>query len=267
MNNLKNAAWAFGHQAQNRINFEFGTRSDDVLMGTEHTDFIFGFSGDDTIYASAGLDVIDGQRGFDTMVYDGSILDADISLSGLRRGPHHGLNASTAIVTLSDESGIVTSRDVLKNVEALFFAADDYTLYLNGTNNAVLAGDDTAATTENAAIVLTDLLANDRDFDGDRLTITAVDATSALGATVTMADGQITYTPAFDSLAEGEVVEDSFTYTVDDGFGGQDVATVTVTVTGTNDAPVLTLSDAAITVEESTTSVTTVAAATWMVTR
>ncbi|MGR3368306.1 MAG: ExeM/NucH family extracellular endonuclease [Sagittula sp.] len=253
---------AFGRAFTNPFNFEFGTRRGDELTGTEGTDFIFGRSGDDTVIASDGLDFIMGDRGFDTVVYSGSILDADIALSGLKKGKHHALNASTAIVTTTDAQGAVTSIDVLKQVEALYFEADDYTLYLDGTNNAVLAGDDTAATTETEAVTLdaADLLANDTEFDGDTLTIIAVDGTSALGATVTMADGQITYTPAFDELAEGETVEDTFTYTVDDGYGGTDTATVTVTVTGTNDAPVLTVSDPAITIDENTTAVTAVSA-------
>lgn len=138
---------AFGRAFTNPFNFEFGTRRGDELTGTEGTDFIFGRSGDDTVIASDGLDFIMGDRGFDTVVYSGSILDADIALSGLKKGKHHALNASTAIVTTTDAQGAVTSIDVLKQVEALYFEADDYTLYLDGTNNAVLAGDDTAATT------------------------------------------------------------------------------------------------------------------------
>ncbi|WP_425072298.1 ExeM/NucH family extracellular endonuclease [Sagittula sp. S175] len=253
-----------GHaRGHNPFNFEVGTKGGDSLTGTDGTDLIFGRSGDDTIVASLGLDIIDGGRGFDTVEYTGSILDADIDLFGLRKGKyHHALNASTAIVTQTDDSGAVVSIDVLKNIEALYFAADDFTLFLDGTNNAVLAGDDTAATTETEATTLAaaDLLANDTEFDGDTITITAVDATSALGATVTFDGTQIVYTPAFDALAEGETVEDTFTYTVDDGFGGTDTATVTVTVTGTNDAPVLTVSDAAITIDENATAVTTVSA-------
>ncbi|MBY6002837.1 ExeM/NucH family extracellular endonuclease [Salipiger bermudensis] len=253
---------AFGRQFQNPFNFEFGSRRGDQLSGTAGTDFIFGRAGDDTVTASDGLDFIDGGRGFDMVIYEGSILDADIALSGLRKGRHHGLNASTAIVTLTDAQGDVSSIDVLKKVEALHFAADDYTLFLDGTNNAVLAGDDSATTTETEALTLAeaDLLANDSEFDGDSIAITSVDATSALGASVTFANGEIVYTPAFDALAEGEILEDSFTYTVDDGYGGTDMATVTVTVTGSNDAPVLTVSDAAITIDENTTAVTTVSA-------
>ena len=97
-------------------------------------------------------------------------------------------------------------------------------------------------TDEDTAIVIdgADLLANDTDDDGDTLTITGVSALSTLGAAVVLnGDGTIGYDPsaALDYLAEGEVVEDTFTYTIDDGNGGTDTATVTFTVVGVNDGP------------------------------
>lgn len=103
-----------------------------------------------------------------------------------------------------------------------------------------------AATTENAPLFIdgADLLANDTDSDGDALTITAVSSTSALGARVLLhADGTITYDPTtsvtLDGLLDGETLADSFTYTISDGQGGVSSATVTLTVSGVNDAPVL----------------------------
>ncbi|WP_298938653.1 Ig-like domain-containing protein, partial [uncultured Ruegeria sp.] len=39
---------------------------------------------------------------------------------------------------------------------------------------------------------------------------------------------------------EGQTLTDTFTYTVDDGNGGESTATVSVVVHGTNSAPVLT---------------------------
>lgn len=245
-----------------RANFHFGTFDDDVLTGTDGRDFIFGLWGDDTIDAGAGDDVIFagwgndiiagglgsdrifGGFGFDTVTYEGSIVDYDINIG-------HGWFGRT---TVAAGDG---SRDKLFGVEALYFAADDYTLLLNGENNAVLAGDDAVETDADTALIIAaaDLLANDQEFDGDAISITGVDATSASGVSVTLLDGQISYDAgsAFDDLAEGEIATDTFNYTVDDGQGGTDIATVTVTITGTNDAPVLTASDA--TIGENITSI------------
>lgn len=240
-------------------NFEFGTRGNDALTGTEGNDRIFGFSGDDVIAASAGFDLIDGGRGFDTVTFEGSILDAAIiETCGFGRG-YHGMRTSTALVATYDVDGALSGVSTIRNVEALYFEADDYTFYLDGRNNAVLAGDDVAEAVEGKETLLNadDLLANDHEFDGDEIAITAVDETSELGATISFVDGEITYVPGetFDALAEGETVTDTFTYTVDDGQGGTDVATVTVTVTGTNDTPVLSLEDAAIVVDENSTTI------------
>ena len=56
---------------------------------------------------------------------------------------------------------------------------------------------------------------------------------------VSIVDGKIEYDPngQFESLKAGETTTDTFTYTIDDGKGGTDTASVTVTITGENDAP------------------------------
>jgi hypothetical protein len=232
----------------------FGTGRDDSLTGTSRNDALFGLSGNDRIEGGGGSDLIDGGRGFDTAVYAGAVGDYDIDLFG---GAVRSVRVASVSPTVIDQG-----TDLLTRIEALYFAADDYTLYLDGTNNAVLAGDDTAATGENGVLTLSTatLLANDREFDGQSTSVTAV-SNSAAGATVTLSGGTVSYDPGslFDALGEGETVTDTFTYTVDDGFGGTDTATVTVTITGTNDAPVLTLATA-VAIEENTTAVATASA-------
>ena len=89
--------------------------------------------------------------------------------------------------------------------------------------------------------MLRDLTANDQEFDGDELTVVAVSATSAAGASVSLVNGAVSYDPGdlFQYLNDGETATDTFTYTVDDGKGGTDTATVTVTINGVNDAAVI----------------------------
>ena len=70
-----------------------------------------------------------------------------------------------------------------------------------------------------------DLLANDTDADGHLLALQDVDTTSAQGATIALSGTRYIYTPTADFLGD-----DTFTYTVSDGFGGQASATVTVAV-------------------------------------
>jgi len=102
-----------------------------------------------------------------------------------------------------------------------------------------------AVTDENTPTTIDamDLLANDTDPDGDSLIITAVAGTSNNGASVTLAiDGsEIGYDPTgsavLDALATGDILTDSFTYTVSDGNGNFDTATVEVNVIGIDDVP------------------------------
>ncbi len=71
------------------------------------------------------------------------------------------------------------------------------------------------------------VLLNDADGDGDELSVSAFDAVSAAGGTVAVLDdGGFTYTPA-----AGFSGPDTFGYTVSDGRGGTDTATVNVNVT------------------------------------
>ncbi len=90
-------------------------------------------------------------------------------------------------------------------------------------NQPPVAVDDNASTTVDNAVIV-DVLANDSDDNGDPLTVTAV-GTAANGAVLDNGDGTVTYTPNI-----GFVGDDSFTYTIDDGQGGADTATVFVTV-------------------------------------
>ncbi|WP_319458295.1 beta strand repeat-containing protein, partial [Mycobacterium sp. RTGN3] len=126
--------------------------------------------------------------------------------------------------------------------------------FFNRTPNAV----DNSATTNEDTSATINVLGNDTDADFDALTVT--DFTQpAHGTVVKNSSGTLTYTPDADFNGT-----DTFSYTVTDdearphfhGLGGiydighEDTATVTVTVTPVNDAPVA--DDEAYTVAEDT---------------
>jgi VCBS repeat-containing protein len=124
------------------------------------------------------------------------------------------------------------------------------TITINGVNDAPVAGADTNSTDE-ATAVLGNVLTNDTDVDsGAVLSVSEVNGvganvgvqiTLASGALLTLnANGSYSYDPngSFESLAIGESTTDSFNYTVSDGLGGTDTATVTITINGANDTPV-----------------------------
>jgi len=95
--------------------------------------------------------------------------------------------------------------------------------------------------------VAIDLYVTSNDFDidaNDVLTVSAFDALSAFGASISLnADGSLRYDPtgaaALQALNEGDKVEDTFWYTASDGHGGFSSAMVTVEVAGADDGLVL----------------------------
>ena len=123
--------------------------------------------------------------------------------------------------TISDGHGGTSTATVSLTVNA------------GAVNTVPVAVNDYDSTTPDTKVTI-NALANDRDADGDTLTITRVDDTSAEGGTITLVNGQFSYTPA-----AGFVGTDTFTYTISDGRGGEATATVTVTVTadGANHEP------------------------------
>jgi hypothetical protein len=104
------------------------------------------------------------------------------------------------------------------------------TVTVTPVNDAPVAVNDSATADEDAPVNV-DVLANDSDPDGDALTVT-IGTPPFNGLASVQADGTVTYTPEADFNGQ-----DSFVYEVDDG-GLAAQATVTVTVTPVNDAPV-----------------------------
>ena len=113
------------------------------------------------------------------------------------------------------------------------------TITIAGRNDAPVANDDSAATTEDSG-ASGNVLANDTDVDGETLVVANPGVyVGAFGTLTLAADGSYSYAPnaAAQALDDGETAQDSFTYTASDG-DASDSATLTVTVTGVNDAPV-----------------------------
>ncbi len=119
---------------------------------------------------------------------------------------------------------------------------------LNGVPNAL---DDFFSTDEESLLSGVNVLDNDSDPDGDALSISdpgtreitfvGPDGLIFTATVVLGADGFLSLDPrgGFDALAVGEQATGTFTYTVADGRGGFSTAKVTLTIVGTNDAPVI----------------------------
>ncbi|MBL7187982.1 MAG: tandem-95 repeat protein [Phycisphaerae bacterium] len=108
------------------------------------------------------------------------------------------------------------------------------TITVNAINDAPVADDDAYSTDEDTPLTVgaPGVLTNDSDPDDDFLSVTLLSDVSH-GTLTLNDDGSFEYAP--DLNFHGE---DSFTYEVNDGKGGTDTATVTITVNPVNDAPV-----------------------------
>ena len=149
----------------------------------------------------------------------------------------------TAIVSVvARDNGANTSPNVNES------APKTFTITLTPSNDAPVAVNDNYSTGEDTVLSINapGLISNDRDVDlpNDTLTIATFQATSTLGATVDVSpDGKFTYdsrnAAQVQRLVTGEVGLDTFTYTLRDAAGlTSNIATVTISVTGSNDVPV-----------------------------
>ncbi|MAD89651.1 MAG: hypothetical protein CMK64_08115 [Pseudoalteromonas sp.] len=107
------------------------------------------------------------------------------------------------------------------------------TLTITPVADAPTTVNDTATTDEDTAVTI-NLLANDSDPEGDMVSSSAAIVTHPSNGSVSITNGVATYTPTANTNGQ-----DTFTYTVKDAANNtSEQATVTVTVTAVNDAPV-----------------------------
>ncbi len=111
-----------------------------------------------------------------------------------------------------------------------------------------VVNNDSATTDENTAITI-DVLANDTDSNPAQLHIDSVNTAGTKGQVTVDANTKLlSYNPngQFRSLKVGETATDTFTYVARHGSNISSSATVTVTITGVNEAPVA-VADSAVT--------------------
>ena len=154
------------------------------------------------------------------------------------KGPLHFTLDAESPLTLDDISHVLFGARLTSVGDKLTFLAP-------AAPDAIDDPVNTATTTHEDTQIIIPVLANDTDADGDKLTITGVDLGSgAHGTAMISADKQsIIYTPDKDyagANTDSKSVDATLQYSVSDGHGGQDSATVNVHVTPVADAPKVT---------------------------
>ncbi|EJG0880195.1 tandem-95 repeat protein, partial [Vibrio parahaemolyticus] len=174
-------------------------------------------------------------------------LDAD-------NGPKNGtvIVNNDGTVTYTPDDNYV-GKDTFTYVVTSGGVSESTTVTVNVTpvNDTPVAKDDIATTQEDTAVTI-DVLPNDTDIDGDKLSIQSATVPEAQGK-VEIVDGKLVFTPAENFNGHAEI-----TYTVTDG-QLTDEAKVTVTVNPVNDAPTIKV-DAVESITEDAVSTDTVVA-------
>ena len=200
--------------------------ADDTISVTE-----FGTTGNLSGTSSLGATVVLNANG--AFSYDPS---GSVTLQALSRTD--APLDDTFIYEITDSNGATATATV--------------TVTVSGTNKAPVANPDVFATTEDVALPVDaarNILTNDTDAESDPLTVTGINGsanmtgTSNLGADVEVfVDGTFSYDPtsaaAIQALARDALASDTFSYVVEDGLDGVTNGTVTINLTGINDAPV-----------------------------
>ncbi|RCW26214.1 cadherin domain-containing protein, partial [Vibrio parahaemolyticus] len=223
-----------GESVSQTVNFTVAPVADivaDKATVVEDTPTIIKVLGNDTFDGDDKVVSLDTNKG----PANGTVsVNPDGSVTYTPNDNYHGADSFTYIVT---SGGVSESTTV--NVD------------VTPVNDAPVAKDDTAITDEDTPVTV-DVLSNDSDVDGDKLSIESASVPKEQG-TVEVVDGKLVFTPAENFNGDAEI-----TYIVTDG-ELTDEAKVTVTVNPVNDAPTIKV-DAVESITEDAVSTDTVVA-------
>jgi hypothetical protein len=137
-------------------------------------------------------------------------------------------NTSTTFTVTYSPTAAAT-RTAMLEISSNDSNENPFLIHLTGrdVNSAPIANPNTIqrSGTKSIKVSITGLLLDDSDPDNDAISLSSVQAATPVGATVTRDANWVYYTPPIDSYDPG-----SFSYTIDDGFGGSSTAIVTVAI-------------------------------------
>lgn len=248
-----------------------GDGTANVISGGSGHDTLAGAGGDDILKGDAGRDLLDGGAGNDRV--DGhSEDDVLVYVAAENAGAHDeydgGAGVDTLRLVLTREEwmrpavqgdiaaflAFISDPNPSGQATAGVFAFTAFDLKagkferlevtvdgvpLDPRDEAVTLADDASQADEDGTAAGA-VLANDAVPDLVRSVEVVVQP--AHGTLVFNADGTYVYTPGsdFNSMAAGETATETFQYKVTDADFDSAIATVTLTITGTNDGPVVT---------------------------
>lgn len=246
----------------------------DLFIGGDADDDFSGMDGDDHFVGSGGHDIIEGGVGIDTLHLRHDIGDYEVTYAAGR-------------LTITDLTWDRDGTHVVSGVEIISFAGID----VSATSlmfTTLVANDDTndtdrvieAGTTAGDAVAAGNVLANDAVPYGQSASVTRMHAgstgtlaavtgsltvTGIYGALTIRDDGAWSYLldesdPDTNALAAGQMAADVFTYELGSTTGETARATLTISIEGANDAPLIATGASSLAVREGSVAVMNLAA-------
>ncbi|MEZ5902035.1 MAG: Ig-like domain-containing protein [Alphaproteobacteria bacterium] len=266
--------WRYLGEVDNIENFILTNHSDviyhddnaNILKGLDGNDRLLARGGDDILYGGDGYDRLWGGTGADTFVFelnsafndvdsieDFSLSEGDmIDISNLLINYDPASNNIVDFVQITSGGAILVDSDggadnfvqiataYMSGLtdEAAFESDGTLITFVAPNNIAPNASDDNFSGAEDADIAGNLLSDNgnglDTDAENHALTVISGTFVTVQGGLVDVSsNGDFIYTPATNFNGT-----DSFNYTLEDVYGGQDVGAITLTITPQNDDPI-----------------------------
>ncbi|MGB7401229.1 MAG: tandem-95 repeat protein [Arcobacter sp.] len=181
--------------------------------------------------------------------YDDSKVTTNASVSVVNNKLVFNLGDEFDYLSTSETATVVVSYEMQD--EGGLISTTTSTITITGTNDTPIAVADIATVTENGSLTI-DVLANDTDIDSSNFSLNSAsistnthstrydDSSVTTHATVLVVDNKLVFNQGdeFDYLSVGETATVVVSYEMQDEGGLSSTATSTITITGTNDAPV-----------------------------
>jgi hypothetical protein len=192
---------------------------------------------------SVAIAVLDNDSDSEGFLTASSVTVVDKSTNG-----QTSVNTANGVITYTpaaDFNGSDSFSYEVSDFQGAISAVTQVIVTINAQNDLPVLANDLQVTEEDMTVII-NVLANDTDIDDSLNSNSLVLVTEPVNGEAQVIDGQISYTPVADFNGS-----DSFTYRVADSTGAfGEAATVTLNISGSNDAPVAI--DDAITTNEDT---------------
>jgi hypothetical protein len=216
----------------------------DITVDSVNDAPVFTAGGDETVAEDAGAQIVNGWA---TGISNGPSDESGQTLTftatpvnGALFSAGPAVNATSGTLTYTpagNANGTTTVNVMLQDSGGIADGGDDstthsFTITITAVNDPPDAVNDSKTVAEDSGANTIDVLANDTWVPDPAETLTVTGVTQPANGTAAFTAVNVSYAP--DAAYSGS---DSFSYSISDGHGGADTATVSVTVTSENDPP------------------------------